>query len=151
MRLSTSLCSTVLVVAATVVATAAQASRPPMPVSAPQEHNSLAPVRAPSATPYRMHQMTVGELMSLCNADPDPCTIYIQGVVDGQAAMIENTTRDVPYCLAESTTPDQVRNAVLEQMARRETPPNWPAATVVAKTLAEKWPQCKASEWWIRP
>jgi hypothetical protein len=95
--------------------------------------------------------MTAAELAFLCSTDTERCTIYIQGVVDGQAAMVENTTRDVRYCLAESTTPDHVRSAVLEFMARSETPPSGPAALIVAKALAEKWPQCKASKWWIRP
>ena len=127
--------------AAVAFATAAQAQ--PLP-----PHNWTTPphLTLPGVPANRMTYYRGNDLHGLCQQRLDVCTIYIQGVIDGHFAAIIRTSRDLAYCIPVSSTPDQVRDVVVQYLTAHPESRHELAGQLILRALAGAWPQCRTAQ-----
>jgi hypothetical protein len=83
------------------------------------------------------------DLYDLCQQDLWGCTVFIQGVIDGQMAAVMGTNRDVAYCIPQGSEPAQVRDVVVAFLTAHPENRHMMAGSLVAAALTQAWPQCQ--------
>lgn len=126
-----------LFIATLSVATTAQAADPLPP------HNWTTPPHRSAQSTGRVAYYTGNSLFDLCRKDEFSCTVYIQGVLDGQFSTIVATSRDVAYCIPESSKPQQVKDVVVAYLTAHPERRHLLAAGLITNALADAWPQCR--------
>lgn len=107
-------------------------------------HNWITPARALSETTSgRVAYYTGNDLYELCQKDEFTCTVYIQGVIDGQMSAVVGTSRTVAYCIPHTgSTPKQVKDVVLAFLTANPGNRHRMAGGLVASALANTWARC---------
>lgn len=105
-------------------------------------HNWITPPARPEGGSGRIAYLTGNIFLDQCSNSEVACILYIQGVNDALFAAISNTSRDLPYCIPESSTPRQVYAVVQRWMESNPAALHRPAASLIAQALSEAWPQC---------
>ena len=105
-------------------------------------HNWMTPPAIPQESNGRMVYLKGNVFLDQCASSEVACILYIQGVNDALFAAISSTSRDLPYCIPEGSTPRQVYMVVRLWMERNPAALHRPAAALIAQALSEAWPQC---------
>lgn len=111
-------------------------------IEEPRQHSWLQPEWQDNSQPGRMSYMDGNTFKAQCQNSEVVCIAYLQGVNDAFLETIIGTGRDVPYCIPERSTPQQVYSVVKVWMERNPQHLHNRAPVLIAAALADAWPQC---------
>lgn len=106
-------------------------------------HNWITPPEHPGTEPVRKSYLDGNQLLDYCEKQALACSLYIDGVVDGQLSAIIRTNRDVPYCIPHEATGRQVMDVVVKYLREHPEERTHLGGILVARALSRAWPQCR--------
>ncbi len=103
----------------------------------------MQPQDRPGSNRTRMSYMTGNQFIAQCQNSKVACSTYIQGVNDALLSASEGTDRDVPYCIPNAATIDQITDIVLAFLERHPEHRHERAPKIIVAALRSVWPQCE--------
>jgi hypothetical protein len=106
-------------------------------------YNWMQPQQGPESNGIRMRYMTGNDFLTQCRNTRVACSTYIQGVNDAMLSLTSGTDRDLPYCIPNGSTIDQVTDVVLAFLQAHPEHRHRLAPEIIAAALEAVWPQCR--------